>query len=374
MMAFAVASTVLPACGGSVDTSPPPADSNGSIALTVSPTTIVETPSGSAATTVTIVRNGGFSGSVSLAVPDIPAGLSATFAAPTLSPSETSTGLTIAASSSIAAGTYAVTFHASGTGVSTQSAVLMVTISPPVASQKLTVTMAGTGSGSIKSNTTAVFSCTSTDPAGCTASFPFNTNIGLVATPNAGSVFTGWEGDCDGSVVCTFFMDRAHRVKATFVRASSAVAASVTVTPMIVPLKVGQDLPLTATVRDSAGNILSGQPITWESMDPNVVTVSQSGVLHGVANSLAVIPITVKIGDVVGTARIVVATTFLSVTQVSVSNGSACAVEQAGGLYCWGSNSGGQLGRGPNQYDETVVGLVSGGLPFTRVAIGSGMT
>src|SRR3989454_6549174 len=45
---------------------------------------------------------------------------------------------------------------------------------------------------------------------------------------------------------------------------------------------VGETYPVTATVRDAAGNILIDQPVTWSSSDPNVLTVSQTGVLTAV--------------------------------------------------------------------------------------------
>src|SRR5438552_2351520 len=50
----------------------------------------------------------------------------------------------------------------------------------------------------------------------------------------------------------------------------------------LLSLGVGQTYPVTATVRDAAGNILIDQPVTWSSSDPNVLTVSQTGVLTAV--------------------------------------------------------------------------------------------
>src|SRR5256712_1759278 len=50
---------------------------------------------------------------------------------------------------------------------------------------------------------------------------------------------------------------------------------------------VGETYPLTVTVRDAAGNILIDQPVTWSSSDPNVLTVSQTGVLTAVGISFS---------------------------------------------------------------------------------------
>ena len=40
----------------------------------------------------------------------------------------------------------------------------------------------------------------------------------LTATPDAGSVFTGWTGDCTGTGTCTLTMSADHTVTATFDR------------------------------------------------------------------------------------------------------------------------------------------------------------
>src|SRR2546425_5468652 len=50
----------------------------------------------------------------------------------------------------------------------------------------------------------------------------------------------------------------------------------------VLNLATGTTYPVTATVRDAAGNILIDQPVTWSSSDPNVLTVSQTGVLTAV--------------------------------------------------------------------------------------------
>jgi len=70
---------------------------------------------------------------------------------------------------------------------------------------KLTVSKSGTGSGTITS-----------DPAGincgtiCSANFDPNTSVTLTATPNAGSTFGGWGGDCQScgyNTTCTITID-----------------------------------------------------------------------------------------------------------------------------------------------------------------------
>lgn len=75
----------------------------------------------------------------------------------------------------------------------------------------LEVTLAGTGTGSVVSNPGGV-NCGTT----CTALFDGGATVELTATPSAGSIFTGWSGECTGTGVCTVTIDDANEVIATF--------------------------------------------------------------------------------------------------------------------------------------------------------------
>jgi hypothetical protein len=99
----------------------------------------------------------------------------------------------------------------SGTGTCTVTvtAATVVTatfaIDPP-----LTVTLAG--AGTVTSNPAGI-DCGAT----CAASYASGTVVTLTATPNAGSVFTGWSGGgCTGTGTCTVTMTAATAVTATF--------------------------------------------------------------------------------------------------------------------------------------------------------------
>jgi hypothetical protein len=76
----------------------------------------------------------------------------------------------------------------------------------------LTVTKAGTGSGSITSSPAGI-------DCGSTCSFGFNagTGVTLTATADAGSTFVGWSGEgCTGTGTCTVNMTQTRKVTATF--------------------------------------------------------------------------------------------------------------------------------------------------------------
>jgi len=77
---------------------------------------------------------------------------------------------------------------------------------------KLTVTLAGNGSGVVKSIPNGI-ECGST----CSAQFAPSSSIQLSATPATGSVFSGWSGaGCAGTGTCTTTLSDATNVTATF--------------------------------------------------------------------------------------------------------------------------------------------------------------
>jgi ABC-type glycerol-3-phosphate transport system substrate-binding protein len=59
--------------------------------------------------------------------------------------------------------------------------------------------------------------------------------------------------------------------------------AAVTVSQKAVSLLVGQELTLTASVRSAGQQDVPGAAVEWESLNPGVATVTQAGVVRGVA-------------------------------------------------------------------------------------------
>jgi len=76
----------------------------------------------------------------------------------------------------------------------------------------LTVTLAGTGSGTVTSDPAGI-DC----PTTCSAAYDGGTSVTLTATPAPGSRFDGWSGDCTADP-CTVTMDGSRDVTATFTR------------------------------------------------------------------------------------------------------------------------------------------------------------
>jgi hypothetical protein len=84
----------------------------------------------------------------------------------------------------------------------------------------LNVVGAGTGSGTVKSQTglTPAINCTitaGTRSGACSGNYTTSTSVSLTATATSGS-FDGWSGSCSGTGVCTLAMSASRSVTASF--------------------------------------------------------------------------------------------------------------------------------------------------------------
>src|SRR5882762_9056579 len=82
---------------------------------------------------------------------------------------------------------------------------------PPATTFQLTVTLAGTSSGTVTSSPAGI-SCAPT----CSASFTSGTTVTLTAKAGTGAFFQGWSGACTGRSTCKLTMNAAKAVTATF--------------------------------------------------------------------------------------------------------------------------------------------------------------
>lgn len=109
-----------------------------------------------------------------------------------------------------------------GTGSCTVTiaAATTVTAAFPLQRFTLTVTRAGTGSGTVTSSPAGI-NCGAT----CSASYDAGTSVTLNAVAGTGATFAGWSGACTGAGTCTVSMTAARAVTATF----NSLLVSVTV-------------------------------------------------------------------------------------------------------------------------------------------------
>jgi alpha-tubulin suppressor-like RCC1 family protein len=125
-----------------------------------------------------------------------------------------------------------------------------------------------------------------------------------------------------------------------------AAVDSVTVAPDSLMLTVGDTQQLTATLKDQAGNTLTGRTITWSTSDDTVAAVSTTGIVTANAAGSATITATSegKSGD---SAITVVTGASVAYTAVVTGGAHSCALTENGSAYCWGRGESGQLGVSP---------------------------
>jgi alpha-tubulin suppressor-like RCC1 family protein len=150
---------------------------------------------------------------------------------------------------------------------------------------------------------------------------------------------------------------------------SGRAVVSVTVSPTSVTMAVGTTLGLTATTLDVAKKVLTGRAVTWTTSDATVATVSQAGVVNGVAPGSASITATSE-----GKSATAVITTTpipagpLVFATLNVGSEHTCGLLAGGAAYCWGYNDYGNLGNGSSTGSATPLpGAVLGGLSFTSL-------
>ena len=168
-------------------------------------------PARQAPVTLSVVKSGSGSGTVTSA----PAGISCgTTCSQSLVPGTTVTLTAVAASGSAFAGWSA---PCSGTGTCrvtvTAGVSVKATFNPSLNPLTLSVTKSGSGSGTVTS-TPAGIDC----GVACSLSLIPGSSVTLTATPAAGSGFTGWGGACTGTGNCTVTMSAAKTVTATFAK------------------------------------------------------------------------------------------------------------------------------------------------------------
>jgi hypothetical protein len=151
-------------------------------------------------------------------------------------------------------------------------AVATVEVSPPTADRQVgqTIQLSATvkdASGNILSGQAVAWSSSAANVASVSSS-------GLVTTSALGTAtITAAAGSKSGVAIINVLPEPI---------------ASITVAPANDTLLVGETAQLTATLRDAANNIVT-RPVTWTSTVPTVASVSNSGLVTGVADGTATI-------------------------------------------------------------------------------------
>jgi trimeric autotransporter adhesin len=126
---------------------------------------------------------------------------------------------------------------------------------------------------------------------------------------------------------------------------TSPTVHTVTVSPTSASVAAGATTTLQATARDASNNIISGASFTWQSSAPGIATVSNAGVVTGVASGSAVV--TVASGGQSATASISVTGGTTPTPPPPPPNPTASAQTNNKFLAIWGDGPGLNAPTGP---------------------------
>jgi len=211
----------------------------------------------------------------------------------------------------VAAGPATITATSEGKSGTASVTVALV----PVAS--VTVSPA---SGSIVVGGTIQLMATTKDSAGNTLtgrSITWASSNTSTATVSATGLVTGVAA---GAATITATSEGKSATATVTVAVALVPVASVTVSPATASLFVGATKQLSATTKDSAGNVLTGRAIAWSSSNTTAATVISSGLVTGKATGSATITATSEGKS--GTASITVALVPVASVTVSPASGS----------------------------------------------------
>ena len=185
----------------------------------------------------------------------------------------------------------------------------------PTTQTAASITLSPTSLSFASLSDTATLVATVKDASGNTmsgATVTWTTSSSSVATVSSAGLVTSV---ADGTATITA---TSGSVSKTATATVSQAASTVTVSPSTKTLtSVGDTVTLTATVKDAAGNTMSGATVTWTTSNSSVATVSSAGLVTAVADGTATI--TATSGSVSATASVTVSI-VPSITSVSPTN------------------------------------------------------
>ena len=214
------------------------------------------------------------------------------------------------------------------------------------------------------------------------------TKLTVIAKDSAGNVVTGRsflfassdeqvvrvasDGTITGGIPGTATIIASSEGRSASVQVTIAVgaAASLSIEPNTAAVYPGTTTPLTAVLRDKAGNVLSIPSIQWTTSDPSRIGISSSGVISGGSSSgTATITATSSSLSATAAARIVV------IKQIGIGVSHTCMLDTEGETYCWGTNRAGETGTAslttsPLLQPKTVVANVR----FQSISVGASHT
>jgi alpha-tubulin suppressor-like RCC1 family protein/uncharacterized protein YjdB len=262
----------------------------------------------------------------------------------------------------VASGTATIT--ATSEGRSGQS-VVTVSAPTPAAVASVVVTPA---TGSLRAGDTLALAATARDAQGAALAgrtIRWTSSAPAVATVDAERGVV--RGVAAGTATITATSEGRTGEATVTVTARPAAVATLGIGAALDTLEAFETVALTATPRDSAGNVLTGRTVRWTSSDPAVATIdSLTGRLVGVDRGTVTITATSE-GVVAAMRRVVV----IRYRSLAVGAMHACDIASGGIAWCWGlAGREGRLGDG-RAGDEVLSNApvrVSGTVRFAQLA------
>lgn len=200
----------------------------------------------------------------------------------------------------------------------------------------------------------------------------WSTSSAAVATVNATGLVTMVSA---GSVTITATCETINGTSVGTVTAAPVAVASVSISPISFSVAAGATQTLTATARDVNNNVLTGRPMLWSSNNNSVATVSQAGVVTGVAAGSATITVVCEGKSAVSTATVTpvaVASVTVSPATFSINAGATITLvatpKDSGGnaltgrLVTWGSSD---VTKATVSSSGVVTGVAAGSVTIT---------
>ncbi|HEX5386404.1 MAG TPA: Ig-like domain-containing protein [Gemmatimonadales bacterium] len=150
------------------------------------------------------------------------------------------------------------------------------------------------------------------------------------------------------------------------VAVTRAAVATVTITPAGASVGLGDTLQLTAVAKDAAGNVLGDRTVSWTSADPTIAVVSPAGAVRGRAPGR--VTITAAAEGATGMAAVVVALRF---SAVSAGQDFTCGVTPVATAFCWGRDVNGSLGGAGGDRNAPAAVSLPPGVQFDSVSAGA---
>jgi alpha-tubulin suppressor-like RCC1 family protein len=142
---------------------------------------------------------------------------------------------------------------------------------------------------------------------------------------------------------------------------------SVIVHPPALTLVALASVPLTATLLDTTGNIVTGRPVTWTSLNSAVARVTPADSVMGQARGSTDIRGTVVLDGRSGLTHVTVRVARLK--QLAAGTTHTCGIDVDSSAACWGDGQVGQLGSALRTIAAAPL-FVSGGLRFKTLVAG----